>query len=95
MITSEEINRFYVAHGVIAACPVCGQNNWSLVESPKDMSFSLHSQPTTGGMIIGGGTSIPMAVMVCNNCFSLRFHAEKGIRNWLDQPTSVETSTEE
>lgn len=43
-------------------CPSCGENNWTV--GPELLNF----MPYTGGGLVIGGPTYPVAFIVCNSC---------------------------
>lgn len=47
-------------------CPSCGDNNWTFGDD------LLNMMPYTGGSMIIGGPTYPVAFLVCNTCAYVR-----------------------
>ena len=47
-------------------CPSCGANNWSIGDHLVNIT------PYTGGSLIVGGMTYPVALIVCNVCAYVR-----------------------
>lgn len=57
--------------GATRACPRCGQSQFTVL----DGYFNHPIQGELSGNLVIGGPSIPVAVVVCNNCGFLSEHA--------------------
>ena len=55
----------------ILPCQRCGQSNFSVLDGFVNLPLS---EEISGNVIIGG-PSIPCAVIACNNCGNLSYHA--------------------
>jgi C4-type Zn-finger protein len=49
-----------------AECPVCGTNQWNVGDD------LLNLTPFTGGTLVVGGLSYPVAFISCGNCMYVR-----------------------
>lgn len=58
------------ARGANKPCPRCYVNSWNLVDG-----FVNHPMSDIPGQLILGGPSIPVVVVVCDNCGYLAEHA--------------------
>jgi len=57
--------------GAVLPCQRCGKQNFSLLDGFVNLPLS---QEISGNVIIGG-PSVPCAVIACNNCGNLSYHA--------------------
>jgi len=57
--------------GAVQPCPRCAQPNFSLLDGFINLPLS---QEVSGNIIIGG-PQVPCAVVACNNCGNLSYHA--------------------
>lgn len=83
-ISTTEIQRFYSENGVSAVCTSCGKQEWTIVDPPSGQQFLISSQPESGGVVFGGNLTIPLVVLVCNHCASVRMHAGILVKKYLE-----------
>lgn len=57
--------------GATQPCNRCGQPNFSLLDGFVNLPLN---QEISGNVVIGG-PSVPCAVLACNNCGNLSYHA--------------------
>lgn len=91
MLTPSDVDRFFRAKGMQGSCHACSKSTWMIAEPPGEkMQWVIGGARDDGGVVIPT-PSIPILVLICENCFSVRTHAEIAIKNWLDQnPASKE-----
>lgn len=83
-IDGEAIARFFLSRGIKGECPTCQTTNWTIASEDSEQTlFSIGSykKASPGDP---GPTSIPLLVLVCNNCFTVRQHALAGLLRWLN-----------
>lgn len=83
MISNTELERFYAEKGMRSACPTCGQTAWSLAEGPDPQTDWALSSVRTDGSAFLPAPSVPVLVLICSNCYTLRQHALLGVQSWL------------
>jgi len=60
--------------GMTGDCPMCKKNEWVIQEAPVSMPV-YETRGENEGKIVVGGTSMPMAAMICKNCGFASFHS--------------------
>ena len=67
----DKIAQKLAERGAVQACPRCGHPNFSLLDGFINLPLN---KEVTGDVIIGG-PQVPCAVVGCNNCGNLSYHA--------------------
>jgi predicted nucleic-acid-binding Zn-ribbon protein len=80
----EEIVKKLQEKGAVKSCSRCGHPKFSLLDG--FISFPM-SQEISNNLIVGG-PSVPCAVVACDNCGHLEFHA-LGAIGLLNEPKNV------
>ena len=68
----EEIINRLDEKGVRALCPRCGNNSFSVLDG---YFIQTIQDEVRGGIVLGGGKSIPSVITVCNKCGFISQHA--------------------
>lgn len=85
MIKPADVERFYKAKGVGATCPSCGQLDWTIADPVSEkLNWSLGSSRDDGSLAIPS-PSVPLLVLMCTNCFTLRTHALLPLEQWMKE----------
>lgn len=80
----EKVKNELVRRKALRPCPRCGQANFSI----ENQGLIVHIlQKEDRSLIIGGGTVIPTAVVVCTNCGYIMEHAI-GVLGLLDDKSN-------
>lgn len=69
----ELVKSAYAAKGVKGTCELCGSGDWGINEELKYLPFS---EADENGALVGF-SQVPVVVMTCSNCGSMRIHAIK------------------
>lgn len=64
--------KFLQSRGTNPLCAACGKNDWAI---PEDEAAIVRIPVLEKGGFSFPGPAIPAAVMICNNCGNIRFHA--------------------
>ncbi|GEM_PF-6718653 len=67
---------YFESVGAKGTCPCCGQNNWLSTRAPHDLVFAYVATKADGGLLVNP-PSIPVTVLICENCHFVRQHALK------------------
>lgn len=68
----DEIVRILVEKGVNKPCSRCNHTSFSILDGFINLPLS---DEVISGSIIIGGTNVPCAIVACNNCGHLSYHA--------------------
>lgn len=60
--------------GMSGDCPMCKKNDWVIQEAPVSMPV-YEIRGDQEGKVVSGGTTMPMAAMICKNCGFASFHS--------------------
>lgn len=69
--TKEKIAKAIQEKGALMPCQRCGKTNFSVLDGFVSVPLA---QQIYGGIVIGG-PQVPTAVIVCDNCGNLNYHA--------------------
>lgn len=69
--TKEKIAQKIHEKGALKPCQRCGQQNFSVLDGFVSIPLA---QEVSSGIVIGG-PQVPTAVIVCDNCGNLNYHA--------------------
>lgn len=90
-ITTEGVARFYLENQLPTACPTCGDSPMVHVEAPRPDANWTVSSAENSGAIRFPAPALPVVVVACQRCFTLRYHAARPIQTWLrDNPATGE-----
>lgn len=70
-ITRENVAKLLDEREVNKPCHRCGNENFTLLE---DFSNIIVTKKLDGGLVLGGPT-VPVAIVACNKCGAITFHA--------------------
>ena len=68
------LQAFLSRKGAALSCPSCGQNTWTIVETPGQTAAVPLFQ-NNGGWV-SPPAHVPAYVLICNNCAFIRMHAK-------------------
>lgn len=89
MIKADEVDRFFRELKLSSNCPSCGQLKWTVAQGPDAHTLWSLSSVRDDGSAFMPAPSIPLLVLICTNCFSVRTHAYVAVKKWLEQNPSV------
>ena len=72
VINREEIAEIIKKKGATQPCQRCGHSEFTVLEGFTNIQLQEKLSP---GIVIGGGTIVPVAHIVCNNCGAITSHA--------------------
>ncbi|NEX60153.1 hypothetical protein [Noviherbaspirillum galbum] len=79
-VTPQDVKAFLLERGATEECRCCGRHALKIMAG-DGATPSLVFVPNEGGMNPDSGT-LPVAVVVCQNCGTLRMHALGAIIDW-------------
>lgn len=86
---SEDLDRFFKDRKASGECPICKQSNWNVANGPDGRTQWSLSSVRDDGSAYMPAPSIPLLVLICANCFTVRTHAYVAVKNWLEQNPNV------
>jgi ribosomal protein L37E len=72
VINREKIAKIINEKGATQPCQRCGHSEFTVLEGFTNIQLQEKLSP---GIVIGGGTIVPVAHIVCNNCGAITSHA--------------------
>lgn len=85
--------------GMSGDCPMCKKNDWVIQEAPVSMPvYEIRGE--NEGKVVAGGTTMPLAAMICKNCGYTSFHSLgalgliRGNKQGETQPGAAPATTE-
>lgn len=79
-LTLADVAEFLTAHGAKIECPVCGWNEWTMVE-PVTAGVSMIPLQREEKYQLPP-PSVPAVAIICNKCAFIRLHAAMPIAKW-------------
>jgi hypothetical protein len=89
MISNSELERFYSEKKITGACSACGSSKWEFGAPPDDTTQWALSSVRTDGNAVMPAPSVPILVLMCGNCFTLRTHAFLAIKKWIEDNPAI------